>query len=540
VKQQVKGGILSTLGAAAGEVRHTAALAVAKVAAIDIPAQSWPELIPTLLGNAAVGTAAGLRQATLEALGYVTEELGSLEKDFLDQAQVNAILTAVVSGMRPEESDSGVRLAATVALNNALEFAEANFGADAERNYIMQVVCQGTLADDARVRKAAWECLVRIAEAHYERLPAYMPDLFSLSQQAVRGADEEVALQALEFWCTVAEEEAARCDGAASPGETCHHFVRGALPQLAPLLLEQLTKQEEGQETEDAAHNLALMAGTALGLAAEVVGGGVVDHVMPYVQANIQKAGGPEDWRAREAATFAFGSIMAGPDPRALAALVRTGLPFLVAALRDPNPQVKNTTAWTIGEAQGWVGSSAALWGVAVAAPGAGQRVFGGGTPRSAARAPAGSLALCPWPRPRPRPSPARSRPSQAAFSSLCTARRRWTRRCWTPTRSRRWCRRCCRPSATSRTWRRRCATRWASWRRASAAPTPRRCRPTSRTWCRRCSRRRRGRWPRRRRCACRRRRSRRSTRWCAPPPPRPPLWWRSCCRWCWASWASC
>ena len=54
-------------------------------------------------------------------------------------SQVNSILTAVVQGMRKEEPDAGVRHAATVALYNAIVFAQTNFENPEERNYLMQV-----------------------------------------------------------------------------------------------------------------------------------------------------------------------------------------------------------------------------------------------------------------------------------------------------------------------------------------------------------------------------------------------------------------
>lgn len=54
--------------------------------------------------------------------------------------------------------------------------------------------------------------------------------------------------QALEFWCTVAEEESDRDGEPGSDGDSVNHqFIKAALPHLVPLLLEQLTKQEEGQ-----------------------------------------------------------------------------------------------------------------------------------------------------------------------------------------------------------------------------------------------------------------------------------------------------
>ena len=76
--------------------------------------------------SAAASSSASLRTATLEALGYVCEEMGRRDDDVLEQDAVNAVLTAVVAGMRREERDAGVRLAATRALCNALEFASSN------------------------------------------------------------------------------------------------------------------------------------------------------------------------------------------------------------------------------------------------------------------------------------------------------------------------------------------------------------------------------------------------------------------------------
>lgn len=41
--------------------------------------------------------------------------------------QSNEILTAIIHGMRQSEPSNHVRLAATTALNNSLEFTRANF-----------------------------------------------------------------------------------------------------------------------------------------------------------------------------------------------------------------------------------------------------------------------------------------------------------------------------------------------------------------------------------------------------------------------------
>lgn len=352
VKSQVKSSLLGTLHASAADVAHTAAMVVAKVGAIEIPRNGWPELIHSLISNAQNMEQRTLRQATLQAIGYLCEELGAFEEDYLDQDTVNLVLTAVVGGMRPDETDVEIKLAATKALNNALEFASTNFKNEQERNYMMQVICQETLAQDPRVRQSSWECLVSIVEMYYVTLPAYINSIFELTQRAVKDSEESVALQALEFWSSIAEEEAAIEDRKEIDPEDSelvnHEFIKSLLPQLVPLTLGLLTQQEEGAD-EDAAWNVSLAAGTVLALSAVAVGDPIVGLVMPFVQENIQRNSSPEDWRWREAATFAFGSILEGPRVPTLYALASSGLEYLLNALNDAHPQVKSTTAWTIG-----------------------------------------------------------------------------------------------------------------------------------------------------------------------------------------------
>eukprot|EP00899_Mesostigma_viride_P011808 jgi/Mesvir1/20628/Mv14854-RA.1 len=348
IKAQVRAALLATLGASVVDARHTAAQVMAKIGAIELPRGEWPELIQSLLDNMNAQQsqdATSLKQATLQALGYVCEEIDSA---VLEQDQVNKILTAVVQGIRKEEPSNDVRLAAMVALINAIDFAHTNFENEYERNFIMQVTCEATLCSDVKVRQAAFECLVAIAQTYYSKLVAYINELFNITLKAVKEDHESVALQAIELWSTIAEEEM-ELDEEAFEGDADvinHHFVKKALPALVPMLLETLTKQDEGQDADESAWNLAMAGGTCLGLVALTVADDIVPLVMPFVQENISR---PDSWRAREAATFAFGSILEGPSSDKLMPLVHSALPFLLNAMKDANSHVKDTTAWTIG-----------------------------------------------------------------------------------------------------------------------------------------------------------------------------------------------
>lgn len=347
VKTQIKTCLLNTLTSTVADARSTSSQVIAKVAGIELPQKQWPELIVSLLSNVHQ-LPAHVKQATLETLGYLCEEVSP---DVVEQDHVNKILTAVVQGMNASEMNNDVRLAATRALYNALSFAQANFSNDMERDYIMRVVCEATQSAELKIRQAAFECLVSISSTYYEKLAPYMQDIYSITAKAVREDEEPVALQAIEFWSSICDEEIDILEeyGSDFTGNSdipCFYFIKQALPALVPLLLEILLKQEEDQDQEEGAWNIAMAGGTCLGLVARTVGDDIVPLVIPFIEENIAKP----DWRQREAATYAFGSILEGPSPDKLLHIVNVALSFMLSALtKDPNNHVKDTTAWTLG-----------------------------------------------------------------------------------------------------------------------------------------------------------------------------------------------
>ena len=215
VKDQVKALALKTIGAKDARAGQSAAQFIASVAAIEIPRNQWPQLMPTLVNNVEEGDAHA-KQASLTAIGFICETEDSELRDSLAQHS-NAILTAVVQGARKEEPNNDVRNAAITALGDSLEFVRSNFDNEGERNYIMQVVCEATQASDTRIQQGAYGCLNRIMGLYYEKMRFYMEKaLFGLTIQGMKSDEEDVAKLAIEFWCTVCEEEISIEDGQCS------------------------------------------------------------------------------------------------------------------------------------------------------------------------------------------------------------------------------------------------------------------------------------------------------------------------------------
>lgn len=206
VKQSIKALALQTLKSNDSRSGQSAAQFIASIAAIEIPREQWPELMPTLVQNVGEG-ADHQKQASLTTIGFICEAEDQDLRDSLSQHS-NAILTAVVQGARKEEPNADVRNAAITALGDSLEFVRTNFENEGERNYIMQVICEATQADDNRIQQGAYGCLNRIMGLYYDKMRFYMEKaLFGLTIQGMKNDEEDVAKLAVEFWCTVCEEE---------------------------------------------------------------------------------------------------------------------------------------------------------------------------------------------------------------------------------------------------------------------------------------------------------------------------------------------
>ncbi|KAM0426264.1 hypothetical protein ACHAPT_008617, partial [Fusarium lateritium] len=346
-KNRVKELTLQTLGSTNTQAGTAAAQVISSIAAIELPRGQWNDLLPFLVKNVSEG-ADHQKQSSLTTIGYVCESQDS-ELRMALVAHSNAILTAVVQGARKEETNGEVRLAAITALGDSLEFVGNNFKHEGERNYIMQVVCEATQADDSRIQQGAFGCLNRIMALYYENMRFYMEKaLFGLTILGMKSEDEDVAKLAVEFWSTVCEEEISIEDDNAQVESSdqmrpFYNFARVAANEVVPVLLDLLTKQDE--DATDDEYNLSRAAYQCLQLYAQAVGATIIAPVLQFVEGNLRH----EDWHNRDAAVSAFGAIMEGPDEKTLDPIVRQALPILITMMEDQSLHVKDSTAYALG-----------------------------------------------------------------------------------------------------------------------------------------------------------------------------------------------
>ncbi|KAH9423852.1 Importin subunit beta-1 [Dermatophagoides pteronyssinus] len=346
IRDQIKINVMNSLGTETGRP-SSSSQCIAYIAAIELRHNLWPDLIKLLTDNATrPDVNEQTKVATLETIGYIRQEVNPA----LLVGQSNEMLTAIVNNMRKDEQSNAIKLTATTALLNSLDYIKANFDTENERHYIMQVVCEATQCQDVNVQVAALQCLVKIMSLFYQHMEHYMRvALFPITMQAIKSTHPDICLQGIEFWSNVCEEEielqyeaVEAQEQGRPPQRTSKFYAKGALQFLVPSLLKILTQQEEDSDEDE--WNPCKAASVCLALLANCTGDDIPPIVLPFI---VSKINSP-DWHYREAAMMALGSILEGPSQNQLIPIVTEALPTVINLTHDSSVCVRDTTMWVL------------------------------------------------------------------------------------------------------------------------------------------------------------------------------------------------
>ena len=73
----------------------------------------------------------------------------------------------------------------------------------------------------------------------------------------------------------------------------------------------------------------------------------ILDHVMGFIAQHMAD----NDWRKREAAIMAFGSVLEGPPAEKLKQYIDQAMSIIIERLSDESVVARDTAAWFVGRA---------------------------------------------------------------------------------------------------------------------------------------------------------------------------------------------
>lgn len=101
------------------------------------------------------------------------------------------------------------------------------------------------------------------------------------------------------------------------------------------MVLALLLRQPEDPEEEN--YSIQNNASVLLVYLSEVLGDAVLDHVIPFISSNIAST----EWRNKEAALTAFGSVLEGPSPEKCLPIIQAAVVMLIECFQFNHPTGK-------------------------------------------------------------------------------------------------------------------------------------------------------------------------------------------------------
>ncbi|XP_022948093.1 transportin-1-like [Cucurbita moschata] len=367
-QQYIKSELLPCMGAADRHIRSTVGTIISVVVQLG-GVLGWPELLQALV-KCLDSSDQNHMEGAMDALSKICEDIPQvLDSDVpgLSERPINIFLPRLFQFFQSPHAT--LRKLSLSSVNQYIMLMPTAL-------YVsMDQYLQGlfVLANDptSEVRKLVCQAFVQLIEVRPTFLEPHLRNVIEYMLQVNKDADEEVSLEACEFW-------SAYCD-AQLPPENLREF----LPHLIPALLSNmvyadddeslLEAEEEGslpdreQDLKPRFHssrlhgsdnaedddddivniwNLRKCSAAALDILSNVFGDEILPILMPIVEVNLS-AKGDEAWKEREAAVLALGAIAEGCINGLYPHLPQI-VTFLIPLLDDKFPLIRSISCWTL------------------------------------------------------------------------------------------------------------------------------------------------------------------------------------------------
>ena len=346
----------------------------------------WPELLPTL-GGMLESQAAQEQVGALRVLAMLCEDL----QDRFQETHLEALVPRLLAFFKSPHAR--VRRFALECL--------APFTARPTRVFMSHsaTYLEGLFHlagdGDAAVRKKVAHAFNVLMERSSEVIEPHFPRVVEVILTACDDADEDVAMEACDFWNTVCSAQAARSLETYLPRivpTLVRHLVYSA-DELAAIEAEgddpaEAERQQDlkrtnlkgghrgkgaggkGGESDDededesdsddgdfdddnhTAWSLRKCAGVALDLLSHVFQNDILPHLLPLLDTPLNN---PTKWEHREAAILAIGAVAEG-GYRGMRQYLPDMIPFLVTFIGAEHPPlVRSIACWAVGRYSAWI-----------------------------------------------------------------------------------------------------------------------------------------------------------------------------------------
>ncbi|KAJ8345845.1 hypothetical protein SKAU_G00300380 [Synaphobranchus kaupii] len=352
----IKRECLNNIGDPSPLIRATIGILITTIASKG-ELQAWPELLPqlcNLLNSEDYNTCEG----SFGALQKICEDSSEL----LDSDALNRPLNIMIPKFLQFFKHCSPKIRShAVACVNQFIIGRAQALMDNIDPFIESLFALAA-DEDSEVRKNVCRALVMLLEVRIDRLIPHMHSIIQYMLQRTQDPDENVALEACEFWLTLAEQP------------ICKEVLAGHLVQLIPILVNGMKYSEidiillKGDVEEDEAEgedidededddddtlsdwNLRKCSAAALDVLANVFRDDLLPHLLPLLKGLLFHP----DWVIKESGILVLGAIAEG-CMQGMVPYLPELMPHLIQCLCDKKALVRSIACWTLSRYAHWV-----------------------------------------------------------------------------------------------------------------------------------------------------------------------------------------
>ncbi|CAF2129261.1 unnamed protein product [Brassica napus] len=372
-RKYIKSELLPCLGAVDRHIRTTVGTIISEIVNID-GVSGWLELLPALV-TCLDSNDLNHMDGAMDALSKICEDiphvLDSEVPGLAETTPINIFLPRLFQQFFQSPHASLRKLSLGCVNQYVIIMPAALYNS-------MDKYLQGlfVLANDpvAEVRKLVCAAFVQLTEVLPSSIEPHLRNVMEYMLQVNKDPDEEVALEACEFW-------SAYCDAQLPPDN-----LKELLPRLIPVLLSNMAYADDDESLLDAEEdesqpdrdqdlkprfhtsrlhgseyfddddddsfnvwNLRKCSAAAIDVLSNVFGDEILPALMPLIQAKISTSG-DETWKEREAAVLTLGAIAEGCFNGLYPhfALFLQIVAFLLPLLDDKFPLIRSISCWTL------------------------------------------------------------------------------------------------------------------------------------------------------------------------------------------------
>ena len=240
IKSVVKNNILSTLASNDIDIRKSAALTVAGICKLEIPAKQWLNIFDTL-SSTSQNQDINIQLSSLTCLEYIFEEIKQSDLPLEISAK---LLNTFYSLLNNDKISDDLAFYSLKAILKFLPFIKEFLKPTEQKDKFYDLINKYVRHKDQNVREVSLKIFIELARLYYDTFENYIEKIYDFSDPIINDDVENNKILCMEIWATLGNEEDYRMNAINQVQKQSLCFLQKYNEQLSKLCLKFIVTED--------------------------------------------------------------------------------------------------------------------------------------------------------------------------------------------------------------------------------------------------------------------------------------------------------